>query len=163
MPEPPPSQDAIGSPAARSPSPEADAAPPDVHAPRWLVILAWSGGPAAVYALLGLAHAALVERSLTVEIGFGRSLAFGVGALYIALPLWGFLPRHPRGWYARRGPLLASGLVGILGLAVCGGFTIAWLAAHWNPAVGIPVTASILALAVAAVVTLWFASRGEPA
>src|SRR4051812_14242857 len=57
--------------------PEAPASP----SPRWLVVLAWSTGPAALYTLLSLAHAAVVERILSVDVGFGRSLAFWVGSI----------------------------------------------------------------------------------
>src|SRR6185436_17799760 len=39
-------------------------------APRWLVIVAWSVGPAALYALASLGHAAFVERILSVDVGF---------------------------------------------------------------------------------------------
>lgn len=130
-------------------------------APRWLVVLAWSTGPAALYALLSLAQAAFAERILSVDVGFGRSLAFWVGSIYLALLAWGFLPRRPTGWYARRGPVLAMLAVGLLGAVVCGAFTVLWLAAHWAPAVGVPVTASIVVLSVAAVGVLWLAARDE--
>ena len=131
-------------------------------ASRWLVVLAWSIGPAALYALLSLAHAALVERNLTVEIGFGRSLAFWVGAIYLALLGWGFLPARPTGWYARRPVVLALVALGLIGLVACGTFTALWLAGHWVAAIGTPVTASILVLALAAVGVLWLAGRDQP-
>lgn len=132
-------------------------------APRWLVVLAWSTGPAALYALLGLVHAALVERSLTLDVGFGRSLAFWVGAVYLALPLWAFLSARPSGWYARRGPIGAASMLGALGLVVCGGFTVVWTLARWSPRVGFAIVLSLIALAATAGLTLWFASRAEPA
>jgi hypothetical protein len=131
------------------------------YLPRGLVILGWSSGPAAAYALLGLLHAALVERMINVDIGFGRSLAFWVLTLYIALPLWGFLPSSPRRWYARRRTVQAALLLGILGTLVCGGFTVAWLAAHWSWRAGPPVVASLVVVGIAAAVTLRFASREE--
>jgi hypothetical protein len=130
-------------------------------APRWLVILVWSPGVAGVYALVGLLHAALVERLLTLDIGFGRSLAFWVVALYVALPLWGFLPKHPTGWYARKPAILVAGVFAVLGTLVCGGYTLVWVVARWNATVGVPVLASILLVAVVAVATLWWASREE--
>ena len=88
---------------AQGPPGDAPAQPTDpAPFPRWLVILAWSTGPAALYALLSLAHAAFVERILSVDVGFGRSLAFWIGSIYLALLAWGFLPRRPDAWYARR-------------------------------------------------------------
>ena len=130
-------------------------------APRWLVVLAWSTGPAALYALLSLAHAAFVERILSVEVGFGRSLAFWIGSIYLALLAWGFLPRRPGAWYARRGPVLGALALGLVGLVVCGAFTGLWLAGHWVPVIGVPVTASIVVLLVAAVGVLWLAGRDD--
>src|SRR5687768_17528778 len=127
--------------------------------PRWVVLLAWSTGPAALYALASLAHAAVVERILSVDVGFGRSLAFWVGSIYLALLTWGFLPRRPDAWYARRRTVLAVLTLGLAGVAVCGTFTALWLAGHWVPAIGVPVTASIVVLLVAAVVVLWLAGR----
>jgi len=136
---------------------------PSGSAPRWLVVVAWSSGPAALYALLGLAHAAVVERSLTLDVGFGRSLAFWVGTVYLALPLWAFLSARPSGWYARRGAIGAASTVGGLGLLVCGGFTVVWSLARWNGRVGLPIVLSLIALAATAGLTLWFAAREEPA
>jgi hypothetical protein len=132
------------------------------RAPRWLVILAWSTGPAAVYALLSLAQAALVEGILSVDVGFGRSLAFWIVAIYLALPLWGFLPARPTGWYAGRRLVLGLLVLGTAGLVVSGAFTALWLPAHWVPSIGGPVTASIAVLVVAAVGVLWLAGRDEP-
>lgn len=129
--------------------------------PRWLVILAWSTGPAGLYTMLGLIHAAVVERILSVDVGFGRSLAFWVAALYLALPLWGFLPRRPGGWYAHRRPVYVALGTGLGSALVASGLTVAWLARHWNPAVALPVLASIAVLAVAAVLTLRLAARAE--
>ncbi|HYU18482.1 MAG TPA: hypothetical protein VEQ11_07285 [Chloroflexota bacterium] len=149
-------------PASDQPRPPA-AADQTVIAPRWSVILAWSAAAAAAYALLGLIHAALVERILNLDVGFGRSLAFWIGALYVALPLWGFLPRAPTGWYARRAIVTTAALVGLLGLVVCGGFTVAWTVVHWNPSVGIPVLASLVVLGAAVGATLWFADREDRA
>ena len=142
--------------------------PPDMAttlqplAPRWLVVLAWSIGPAAVYVLLSLAHAALVERSLSVDVGFGRSLAFWIGAVYLALPGWGFLPARPTGWYARRRLVLGLVGLGLVGLVTCGAFTALWLAGHWVAAIGTPVLAAILVLALAALGVLWLAGRDQP-
>lgn len=133
----------------------------DNRLPRWLVILAWSTGLAGLYALAGLLHAALVERILSVDVGFGRGLAFWVGAVYLALLGWGFLPARPIGWYARRRPALAALAVGVAGALVCAVFTGLWLAAHWVPSVGVPVTLSIAVLLVAAVGVLWLAGRDE--
>ena len=144
--------------------PPDDAPPPPPTAtpsPRWLVVLAWSTGPAGLYALLGLAHAALVEWNLSVDVGFGRSLAFWVGSIYLALLAWGFLPRRPDAWYARRGPLLCALALGLAGFVICGAYTGLWLAAHWVPAVGVPVAASIAVLIVAAVGVLWLAGRED--
>jgi hypothetical protein len=130
-------------------------------APRWLVILAWSTGLAAIYALASLAHASLVERILSVDVGFGRILGFWIGAICLALLAWGFLPAQPVAWYARRRPVLAVLAVGLVGAAVSGAFTFLWLMDHWVPAVGVPVTASIVALLIAAVGVLWLAARDE--
>jgi hypothetical protein len=130
--------------------------------PRWLVMAAWATGPAGGYALLSMAHALLVERALNVDIGFGRALAFWVLSAYLALMLWGFLPRQAPSRLASPGlayPLLGIGAVGLL---VCGGFTLAWLAARWNPAVGIPVIGALIVMLSAAVGTLWIADRAEP-
>ena len=124
-------------------------------------MLAWSTGPAAVYALASLAHAAFVERILSVDVGFGRSLAFWVGAIYLALLTWGFLPRRADAWYTRRRIVLIVLAIGVVGVVVCGAFTGLWLAAHWVPAIGVPVTASIVVLLVAAVVVLWLAGRDD--
>lgn len=129
--------------------------------PRWLVILAWSTGLAGLYALAGLLHAALVERILSIDVGFGRGLAFWVGAVYLTLLGWGFLPARPVGWYAGRRPALAALAVGVVGALVCGAFTGLWLAAHWVPAVGVPVTVSIAVLLVAAIGVLWLAGWDE--
>ncbi len=131
--------------------------------PRWLVIAAWASGPAALYALLGLAHALLVERSLTVDVGFGRSLAFWVVSAYLALLLWGFLPRQPSPRLAQPGVTYPALAVGVLGLLVCGGFTLAWLGAHWNRSIGMPVLGAMVVMVAAAVGTLWLADRaGAP-
>lgn len=146
---------------ASSPVSSAAAQPHEQRPARWLIILAWSTGPAAAYALLGLLHAALVERILNLDVAFGRSLAFWVGAAYIALPLWGFLPRIQTGWYARRPLTLALLAVGLAGATICGGVTIAWITVHWRPSVAIPALATIVVLLVAMVATLWYASREE--
>ena len=132
-----------------------------LSAPRWLLVLAWSTGPAAVYVLASLAHAAFVERILNVDVGFGRSLAFWVGSVYLALLTWGFLPSRPDRWYARRRHVLIVLVVGLAGVAVCGTFTGLWLLAHWVPAIGVPVTASIVVLLAAAVGVLWLAGRDD--
>lgn len=129
------------------------------RAPRWLVVLGWSAGPASAYVLLSLAHAGLVERQLTVDIGFGRTLAFWVTALYIGLPLWGFLPSGPGGWYARPYVVFAWLAVGAAGLITACGFTIAWLPRHWVSRVGWPVVACLALMVIATGVTLWVASR----
>jgi hypothetical protein len=129
--------------------------------PRWLVILAWSTGLAGGYTLASLMHAALIEGILSVDVGFGRGLSFWVGAIYLALLGWGFLPACPVGWYARRRPVLAALAAGAIGTTVCAGITGLWLAAHWVPAVGAPVTVSIAVLLVAAVGVLWLAGRDE--
>lgn len=138
-----------------------ESAQPEPSPPRWRLVAAWSTGPAAIYALLSLAHAALVERVLTVDVGFGRSLAFWVLSAYLALGLWGFLPRRPRGRYARRGAVTAALTSGLLGLLACGGFTVAWLVARWNASVAVPVLASLAAMLVAALATLWVADKTE--
>jgi len=129
--------------------------------PRWLVILAWSTGPAALYAFLGLAHAALVERLLSVDVGFGRSLAFWVGAIYLALAGWGFFPIRPVGWYARRPLVLGLVALGLVGLVTCGAFTGLWLAGHWVPGIGTPVTASAVVVVLVALGVLWLAGRED--
>jgi hypothetical protein len=123
--------------------------------------MAWATGPAALYALLSLAHAAVVERILSVDVGFGRSLAFWVGAIYLALLGWGFLPARSAGWYARKPLVLALAALGLIGIVVCGAFTGLWLAAHWVPAIGAPVTASILVVVLAALGVLWLAGRDQ--
>ena len=130
-------------------------------APRWLVILAYSTGLAGFYALVSFAHAAFVERLLSVDVGFGRALAFWIGSIYLALLTWGFLPARPDGWYARRRPVLVALVTGLVGAVASGAFTVLWLVAHWVPAVGVPVTASIAVLLVAAVGVLWLAARDE--
>lgn len=123
------------------------------------MVLAWSTGPAALYALASLAHAAFVERILNVDVGFGRSLAFWIGSIYLALLAWGFLPRRPVAWYARRRAVMAALALGAVGFVVCGAFAVLWLAGHWVPDIGVPVTGSILVLLVAAVGVLWLAGR----
>ena len=126
------------------------------------MLVAWATGPAALYALSSLAHALLVERSLTVDVGFGRSLAFWVVSVYLALALWGFLPRQPSAGYARQRvsyPLLGVGLVGLL---VCGGFTVAWLAARWSSGVTAPVLGALVVMLAAGIGTLWLADHTEP-
>jgi len=128
---------------------------------RWRVILAWSIGPAAAYALLSLAHAALVERILSVDVGFGRSLAFWVGAIYLALFGWGFLPARPVGRYARRPVIIGLLVLGVVGFVVCGAYTGLWLAGHWVASVGGPVTASMLVVTLAALGVLWLAGRED--
>ena len=133
------------------------------HVRRSVAIVAWATGPAGLYALASMAHALLVERTLTVDIGFGRGLAYWVVSAYLALMLWGFLPRQRPSRFARPGiayPLLGAGL---LGLVVCGGFTLAWLGTRWNPGVGLPVLGTLAVMLVAAVGTLWLADRAEPA
>jgi hypothetical protein len=147
---------------APPPSPPAESAEVAIPAasPRWLVVLAWSTGPAAVYALASLAHAAFVERILSVDVAFGRSLAFWIGSIYLALLAWGFLPRRPAAWYARRRPVVGALALGLAGTLVCGAYTGLWLAGHWVPAIGVPVTASAVVLLVAAVGVLLLA-RGD--
>lgn len=136
---------------------------PVEQTPRWRLVLAWSSGLAAAYAGLSLLHAAVVERVLTVDVGFGRSLAFWVGTVYLALLLWGFLPRQPGGWYARPMLVRAVAVLGAAGALVCGGFTAAWLTRHWSSAVGVPVVLSLLALGAMAGLTMWIAGREEEA
>jgi hypothetical protein len=130
-------------------------------APRWLVTLAWSTGPAGLYVLVSFAHAAFVERIFGVDVAFGRALAFWVGSIYLALLGWGFLPARPTAWYARWRPALAALTVGLGAAVACGAVTVLWLVAHWVPAVGLPVTTSIVVLLVAAVGVLWLAARDE--
>lgn len=132
-----------------------------VTTPRWLVVLAWAAGGAGLYVLAGLAHAALVEGTLTVEIGFGRSLAFWVGAAYAGLLLWGLLPARPSGWYARRRLVLAAAAVGAVAALSCVGLAAAWLARYWVPSVGGPVVASLAVFVLAAAGVLWLAGREE--
>jgi hypothetical protein len=110
---------------------------------------------------LSLAHAALIERILTVDVGFGRSLAFWIGTIYLLLLGWGFLPARPAGRYAARGPVFAALVVGLLGLAVCGTYTALWLSMRWSPSIGGPVTASIAILMLAAIGVLWLAGRDD--
>jgi hypothetical protein len=147
-------------PAAEPPEPVPEA-PAGWLGPRWLLILAWSIGPAAAYALVGLLHAALVEDILSVDVGFGRGLAFWIVSIYLALLTWGFLPARPTGWYARRQPVLAMLAVGVIGALVCGGFTGLWLMAHWSPAIGVPVVGSMVVLLAAGVGVLWLAGRAD--
>ena len=156
-----PDSDAPVTPAGEAPlTPEvASTARPGL--PRWLAVLAWSVGPAGLYALASLAHAAFLERNLSVDVGFGRGLAFWVGTIYLALLGWGFLPARPGGWYARRALVLALLAAGLLGAVVCGAYTALWLAAHWVPSIGLPVAASLAVLLVAALGVLWLAGREE--
>lgn len=127
------------------------------------MIVAWGTGVAGLYTLLSLAHAAVIERLLTVDVGFGRSLAFWIGSIYGLLLGWGFVPRQPTGRYAAR-PLVFAGLgVGLVALAVCGTYTALWLAAHWVGSVGGPVSASIAVLVTAAIGVLWLAGREDRA
>jgi hypothetical protein len=98
---------------------------------------------------------------LTVDVGFGRSLAFWVGAIYLGLLGWGFLPARPSGWYAGKRLVSVLAAIGLAGLLVCGAFTGLWLAAHWVPAIGTPVTASILVVVLAALGVLWLAGREQ--
>lgn len=130
-------------------------------ASRWLVIVAWSTGPAGLYALLSLLHAALIERNLSVDVGFGRALAFWIGSIYLLLLGWGFVPSRPVGRFAARPLVLTALAVGVLGLAVCGTFTGLWLASHWVASVGGPVTVSIAVLVAAACGVLWLAGRED--
>lgn len=130
-------------------------------APRWLVVLGWATGPAALYALLGLAHAALVERVLTVDVGFGRTLAYWVGSAYLALPLWAFLPPQPTHWFAHRRPTIIAVGIGLLGGAVSVGFAALWIVARWAPAVGVPVVLSLAVLLAGAVIVLRLAARDD--
>src|SRR5205085_9777271 len=124
-----PTQPPAGLAASSAESPEdgpktvTSARPP---APRWLVILAWSTGLAALYTLLSLAQAALVERILSGDVGFGRSLALWVGTIYLALMGWGFQPARPAGWYARRPLVLGMLAIGLVGIIICGAFTGLW-------------------------------------
>ena len=141
---------------------EAATPPPSATRSRSLVIAACASGPAALYALLSLAHALLVERSLNVDVGFGRSLAFWVVAVYLALLLWGFLPRQPSARFARATVVYSMLAIGALGLLVCGGFTLAWLVARWNPSVGVPVLGALIVMLAAGIGTLRLADRSEP-
>lgn len=111
--------------------------------------------------LLSLAHAALVEGILSVDVGFGRTLAFWVGAIYLALLGWGFLPRQSRAWYWRRTPVLAALAVGAIGLAASAVYAGLWLRTHWVQSIGGPVLGAIAVLAVAAVGVLWLAGRED--
>jgi len=52
--------------------------------------------------------------------------------------------------------------VGGVGLLVCGGFTLAWLAAHWSPRVAVPVIGALIVMLLAGIGTLWVADRTEP-
>src|SRR3954451_15228728 len=122
---------------------------------RWLVITAWSTGPAAFYVLLSLAQAALVERILTVDVGFGRSLAFWVATTYLALLGWGFLPAQPPGRFVQRRVVFGLIGLGLVGALVCGAFTGLWLAGHWVGSVVGPVTVSAVVLVLAALGVLW--------
>jgi hypothetical protein len=133
-----------------------------VGAPRWLVIAAWSTGLAGLYVLLSLAHAALIERNLSVDVGFGRSLAFWIGSIYLLLLGWGFVPARPGGWYSRRPLVFAALAVGLLAVVVCGVFTGLWLASHWVASVGGPVTASIVVLVAGGAGVMWLAGREDP-
>jgi hypothetical protein len=144
---------------SRVPTEPADGKSNDVA--RWLVVAGWSTGLAGLYVLLSLAHAAVVERALTVDVAFGRSLAYWVGATYLALLAWGFLPRHSSRWFARRRPTFAALAVGLLGGAVSVGYTALWLARHWVPAIAVPVAGAIVVLVVAAVVVLRLAARDD--
>ncbi len=128
---------------------------------RWLVTLAWATAPPAVYVLLSLAHAAFVERILTVDVGFGRTLAYWVGSAYLGLLAWGFLPAQPAGWYARRRPAIVAVSIGLLGGAVSAAYAALWLADHWAPSVSVPVLASLAVLLAAAVVVLRLAARDD--
>ena len=134
---------------------------PPLRAPRWLVVLAWSMGLAGLYALLSLMHAAFVERILSVDVGFGRALAFWIGTIYLLLLGWGFVPARPAGWYASRPLVLAALGVGVVGLAVCGTYTALWLSSHWVSSVGGPVSVSIVVLVTAAIGVLWLAGRED--
>ena len=147
---------------SRAPTPAQPGPAASRRVSRSLVIAAWATGPAALYALASLAHALLVERNLSVDVGFGRSLAFWIGSIYLALLAWGFLPRRPDAWYARRRPVLVALALGLVGLAACGAYTGLWLVGHWVPSVGVPVAASIVVLLVAAVGVLWLAGRDDP-
>lgn len=127
-----------------------------------MLVAVWSLGPAGLYTLASLGQAALVERSLTVEVGFGRSLAFWIGAIYLALPLWGFLPARSTGWYARRSAIVALGTLGGLGVVASAVLLGLWLPAHWVGSVGVPVVGSIVVLALGAIAVLGLAGRQTP-
>ncbi len=136
----------VAEPPAAPENPSQIVIPDPPGTPRWLIVLAWSTGPMGLYVLLSLTQAAFVERILSVDVGFGRGLAFWVGSIYLALMGWGFLPSRPTGWYARRRTVLAALAVGVVGIAVCSAYTVLWLMAHWITAVGLPVTGSIVVL-----------------
>ena len=131
------------------------------RAPRWVTLVAWSTGVAGCYVLASLAHAALVERILTVDVGFGRSLAFWIGSVYLLLLGWGFLPARPTGWYAALRVVWSLLAVGLLAVAVCGTYTALWLMLRWSPSVGGPVTASIATMIPASLGVLWLAGRED--
>lgn len=124
-------------------------------------MVSWSLGIAGLYALLSLLHAAVIQRILTVDVGFGRSFAFWIGGIYLLLLGWGFVPRSPTGWYARRVPTLAALAVGVVALIVCGTYTVLGLAARWVPSIGFPVSASVAVLVVAAAGVVWLADRED--
>jgi hypothetical protein len=126
-----------------------------------MILLAWSLGPPALYTLLSLLHAALVERNLSVDVGFGRTLAFWVGSVYLALLGWGFLPARPTGWYARRRVVLGTLGLGMVGLLAAGGLSGLWLAGHWVGAIGGPVTFSAVVIVLGAIGVIWLAGREE--
>ncbi|MGE3911901.1 MAG: hypothetical protein AB7K36_21260 [Chloroflexota bacterium] len=142
-------------------APQRSAEQTQKRSPRWLVLLAWSTGLAGLYTLLGLAHAGIVEGVLSEDIGFGRSLAFWVGTVYLALLGWAFLPAQPSGRAAGRLPVLSMLALGALATVVCVAFAALWLAAHWSPGVGGPVTASIIVLLAAGTGVLWLAQRED--
>jgi hypothetical protein len=131
----------------------------DRISPRWLVIVAWALGTAGLYGLVTFGQAAVIERIASVDVMFGRSLGFWIGAVYLGLPLWGFLPMHPGGWYARRSTVLVIGAVGVVCAAISVVYDALWLASHWVSSVGVPVVASLAVLVIAAVGVLWLAGR----
>ena len=128
--------------------------------PRWLVILAWSTGPPGCR-LAALAYAALVEHTLSVDVAFGRLLGFVVGSIYLALPLWGFLPYRPVGRFVQRGLVLVMTTIGLITAIIASVVTALWLSAHRVPAVGWPVVISIAVLIVAAIGTLALAGHED--